>query len=130
MKLGNGPGGTNGPSITADTIQAAPVLNTPFVFCSLPSPGLYNVTWSVWLAGTLAEATDANNLELVTSAVGIADFIAQGFFPAVAGMYPQQPVYNIYVPRTTFGCYVAVQANPNAGSAGSIYAAQVICTPA
>lgn len=103
-------------------------LTAPTSFAELAAvtvgPGLYNVQWTIELSGTLATGTDNNNVRInTTGPLGAA--LTTGIFPAVAGVYPQNPVTILVSPgQTGIGLQVA-----NNASAGSSYTGSITVTP-
>lgn len=101
--------------------QAAPVANTVIIGTNTLPVGLYNVQWSVGLAGTLTVGTDDNNFQLRANA---GAFAVNSANPAVVGEFPQD---SIQIFLTTPGTIV-IRNNANA-TAGSEYDAQISVSP-
>lgn len=98
---------------------AAPGAFGNVVSVSNLAAGIYNVSWTVSLEGTVS-ASDIDNFRLVASSV----LITRSVNPGAVGAYVQgQAQVNV-----TSGGAVLVQSN-GAATAGSTYAAQLICTP-
>lgn len=107
----NGSGNATAPGADG-TIASTPVLN----------PGTYIISWSVGLAGAAA-AADANNfvLEQDTGPVTIVGSVN----PGTAGQWQQLPVTVTLTAAST----ISVEAI-GAGTAGVVYSAQIVATPA
>jgi hypothetical protein len=102
---------------------AAPAANTAITTIGAGVPGTtYNVTWTVGLDGTVS-GTDANNFQL---RLGNTTIVSSTNAAAV-GRYPQGPI-TLTIPAG--GANVVVRSNGNAGTAGSVYSAQLVLTVA
>lgn len=82
--------------------------------------GLYQVTWTVELEGTVS-ATDIDNFRLHVNGVG--NPFANSLNPGAVGVFPQMPVNEVI---GTTG--VSIQT-VNAGTVGAIYSAHMSLTP-
>lgn len=99
----------------------APAAGGVITSLALPSGG-WTLAWQVQLAGTPA-AADANNFQLRQGAAVLLESINPG---AVGGPWPQDSI-EVQIP--VGGATVSVNAN-GVGTAGAIYSAQLVASPA
>jgi hypothetical protein len=96
--------------------QTSPTAGTTIATLTSVGPGVVTVDWIVEVAGTLAEGTDNDNFILQFN----GSTAAQSVNPALAGIYPQNPV-DI---ESTVVNSITVKAL-NTASTGAIYSASV-----
>jgi hypothetical protein len=93
-------------------------------FCNVTGipPGLYTVSWTVGLAGTVAAGTDNDNFRL--SNVTTSTTYVRSVNPAAVGSYPQNPVTVLLTATTTLSIEAVAAA-----TTGAIYSGQLVVTP-
>jgi hypothetical protein len=105
----------------AEAAVTAPAAGAAIVSLALPSGG-WTLNWLLGLSGTPG-AGDANNFQLRQGAAVLTGSVNPG---AVGGPWQQDPV-EVQVP--VGGATVSVNAN-GVGTAGAVYAAQLVASPA
>lgn len=121
--LNNGPvSPVYSPSLQAFGTATSPAAGTNITTLAGIPAGVYQVTWSIEMDGTLTDGTDNNNLQLRNTTSGIT--YLRGINPAVAGVYQQQSITIVLGTVSTITVQVIAQA-----TAGAIYSATLVATP-
>ena len=99
--------------------QTSPGATTTIATVTIPTAGTYDITWTVYLNGTLS-ASDANNFQLLHNASVVMTSLNQ----AAVGVYPQQTE----LVTCAAGDTITVESIA-AGTVGAVYSADLSAIP-
>ena len=102
------------------TAPAPGAFGTVCSLLALPA-GTWTMGWQVEVTGAVAAGTDNDNMQLA----GGGRTFSRAAYPAVAGLYPQQPVTFVLPAPTTINLQ-----SVGAATAGTTYGGSMIATPA